>query len=144
MWNLIVGFLAPNLIAVVQQPKFTPAIRATIMFAASVVGGVVTALLNDQFNFEDVLGSILIVGVSAITFYKGLWKPTGVATGIENATSKTPPKVEDLHPSDGPRMEPNPYQGRRKNEKGQIANGLIIAILAVILLILLLSLIGRV
>lgn len=102
MWNLIVGFLMPNVVAVLQQPKFTSQVRAGIMLAVALVGGAGTAYFNDLFNFGDVVGSILIVGVSAITFYKGFWKPTGVAVAIENATSKTPPTVQQAHPDDAP------------------------------------------
>ena len=130
MWSLIVGFLAPNLIALVQQPRFTSQMRAGIMFVASVVGGGLTAYFNGQFNFEDVVGSILTVGVASITFYKGLWKPTGVATGIENATSKTPPTVEQVHPEDAP--------DRAYDERGESLLYVALVVLVIVAIVVLL------
>lgn len=127
MWNLIVGFLAPNIIAIVQNPKMTSQVRALITFTVAIIGGLVTAYLNGLFNFGDIVGSILTVGVAAITFYKGLWKPTGVAVSIENATSSTPPTVMQRHPDDGP------------DERGAVSieRALVIGILAVVFVFLL-------
>lgn len=83
------GFLLPNLVAVIQQPKFSSTNRAIITALVSVIGGFGTAYFTDQFKWDDIIGSVLITGVAAITFYKGFWQPTGVAPAIENATSKT-------------------------------------------------------
>lgn len=87
MWNLVVGFLVPNLIAVIQQPRFTDNTRAVITFVVSILGGLGTAYFTGQWNTQDIVGSCLIVAVAAITFYKGFWKKTGVAPAIERATS---------------------------------------------------------
>ena len=87
MWNLIVGFLVPNLIAIVQQPKWSARARAIFTSVACIIFGGLTAYFNGQFNLGDIVGSILTMGVAAITFYKGLWQPTGVAPKIEQATS---------------------------------------------------------
>lgn len=87
MWNLVIGFLLPTLISVLQQPRFSQTVRSLITAVVCVLGGLGTAYFNDQFNTGDVVGSILITMVAAITFYKGFWKPTGVAPSIEDATS---------------------------------------------------------
>lgn len=130
MWNLIVGFLMPNLVAILQQPKFTSQVRALITAGAAVMGGFGTAYFTGSFNFEDVVGSILITGVAAITFYKGFWKPTGVATSIENATSKTPPTVEQVHPEDAP--------DRRYDDRGESALYVALVVLVVVAILVLL------
>lgn len=109
MWNMIVGFLMPNVVALIQQPRFSTQARAAITALASVLGGLGTAYFTDQFTIGDVVGSILVTGVAAITFYKGFWKPTGVAVGIENATSKTPPTVQQAHPDDAPMPKRDEY-----------------------------------
>jgi hypothetical protein len=100
MWNLIVGFVMPILIALLQQPGLKNWIRATITAVVSIVAGFLTAYFNNQLDFQNIVSSVLVVGVAAITFYKGFWKPTGVAPAIENATSKTPPTVQQAHPDD--------------------------------------------
>lgn len=88
MWTMIVGFAMPPIIAFFQQPSFSPPVRAIITAIFSITGGGVTAYLNDLFNPEDIIGAILVTGVSAITFYRGFWKPTGVAPAVEQATSR--------------------------------------------------------
>lgn len=90
MWNLVVGFLIPNLVAIVQQPKFSQTARAIVTAVICIFFGLGTAYFNAQFNPGDIVGSILIVAVAAITFYKGLWKPSGIAPAIERATSSEP------------------------------------------------------
>ena len=87
MWSLIVGFVLPNLIAILQRPGFPKRIRAVVTALASVVGGGLTAYFNDQFHSQGIVSSILVVGVATITFYHGFWKRTGVAPAIEQATS---------------------------------------------------------
>ena len=112
MWNLIVGFLMPTVIAVIQQPKFSEPVRAGLTAAFSIVAGFITAYLNDSFTKGDVVGSILITGVAAITFYKGFWKPTNVAPSIEAATSAS---------------------GERRNDRGEID---LIRVVVIIILVL--------
>lgn len=87
MWSLIVGFLLPNLVAVLQRPTFSKPLRTGIMAAVSIVGGAATAYFSGDFNGVDITTSVLVTGVAAITFYKGFWQPSGVAPAIESATS---------------------------------------------------------
>lgn len=136
MWGLVVGFLVPNLVAVIQQPRFTPPVRATITAVVSVIGGAGTAYFNGLFNPGDIVGSILICGVTAITFYKGFWKPTGIATTIENATSKTPPTVERLHPDDGPNLRPDPNVPRNDGGVFNANYALTVALLVLVVLLI--------
>ena len=100
MWNLIVGFLSPTIISIIQQPKWRNEVRVGVTFILCMVFGGFTAYLNGQWNFGDVVGSILTVSVAAITFYKGLWKPAGVTPAIENATSPGGTRAEVMHPED--------------------------------------------
>jgi len=87
MWTLIVGFLLPNVIALVQRPTFGKRTRTAITGVFCAVAGVGTAYLTGDFNGKDIVSSVLIVGVSTITFYKGFWKSAGVAPAIEEKTS---------------------------------------------------------
>lgn len=88
MWSLIVGFFMPLAIALVQQPRWSNAARAAVMFVLCAVAGAVTAYLNgDLENGRSLVSSVLLVLVTTISMFKGLWKPTGVAPAIESATS---------------------------------------------------------
>lgn len=91
MWSLVVGFVIPPLLAVVQQPSWSAKWRAVVMFVVALLAGAGTAFFTDQFEGKDVTTSVLIVLVTAIATYESFWKKTGIAPAIEKATSpKTP------------------------------------------------------
>jgi hypothetical protein len=87
MWSLIVGFASPLIISVVEQPRWTASVRALITALVCIIFGALTAYFEGALTAERWVEAALVVGVAAITFYKGLWKPTGVAPAIEAATS---------------------------------------------------------
>ena len=93
MWSLVVGFLSPAVIAILQRPTWSKERRTLLAAAFSIVGGLVTAWLGGELDGAGVTTAVLTVAVATITFYKGLWQPAGVAQLIENATSPAPPKA---------------------------------------------------
>ncbi|WP_199896714.1 hypothetical protein [Streptomyces niger] len=90
MWALIVGFLSPLLISVVNRPHWSSAIRASVQVAVSVLVGLGTAYFAGDFAGKDIVTSILIASVSAISAYKGIFKPTGMSPAVERMTSPAP------------------------------------------------------
>lgn len=86
-WGLILGVLAPMLISVVQQPKFTGTVRAVVAVAASAVIGLLTVLAAGDFAVGEWLTTAALVLVASHTAYEGFYKPTGVAKAIEEGTS---------------------------------------------------------
>lgn len=91
MWNLIVGFALPPLLAVVQQTRWADSVRALLAFAASVAASGVTVWLAGTLTAQGWTTGALTVLVAAVTTYHGFWKPTRVAPTIERATSPSPP-----------------------------------------------------
>jgi len=90
MWALIVGFFLPHLLSVVQQPGWSKGLQSVITFAGSVAAAVGTVLIqNNGWNWHDWVSSTLLILVTAIATYHGLWKPTGIAPAIEKSTSGT-------------------------------------------------------
>lgn len=87
MWALIVGFLTPPILSILQQPTWKEPARAFLAFVWAVVAGGVTAYLTGAFNSRSIISSILLVLVMAIGTYKGFWKPTLISPKIETATS---------------------------------------------------------
>lgn len=87
LWSLIVGFISPMLIAVVDQPGWTRAARTAVQVAVSVVIGLATAYFAGDFTGKDVVSNILIASVAAISAYKGIFQPTGMAPRVARATS---------------------------------------------------------
>lgn len=87
-WGLILGVLLPLLTSVVQQPTWSAPLRAVVGLVAAVIGGFVTCLANGTVgDGQTLLSTIAVVLVAAQATYRGFYKPTGVAPGIEAATS---------------------------------------------------------
>jgi len=88
MWALIVGFLLPPAIAIVQQPSWTEPVRAIVTFIVCLVAGAGTAYFQGDLTGRRWVEASLVTLVATIATFKGLWKPTRVAPEIESATSK--------------------------------------------------------
>ncbi|WP_377271939.1 hypothetical protein [Peterkaempfera sp. SMS 1(5)a] len=89
MWALIVGAIAPLVIAVINQPTWSAPAKAAITAVASVLIGLGTAYFAGDFAGKDVVTSILTAFVAAITAYHGFFKPSTLAPRLERATSLT-------------------------------------------------------
>ena len=92
MWTLIVGFFTPVIISVIQQPKWSDALRSGVAFLCCIIISVVTLFLNNGVSFSNVtirewVTAVLVILVTSISTYKGWWKPTGISPAIEKATS---------------------------------------------------------
>lgn len=90
MWSLVVGFFMPLIIAAVQRSSWSNPVRALVALVMCIIAAFGTVWLAGDFNTDDVVSSILLVLVTSIATYKGLWKPTEVAPKIEAATSPGP------------------------------------------------------
>jgi uncharacterized membrane protein len=90
MWAGIVGFFMPPLLSIVQQPGWSQPLRAIVMFVASIVAALGTVYFTtgtDAFTRDNLITTVLVVMVTAIATYKGLWTPTQISPKIEVATS---------------------------------------------------------
>lgn len=90
VWSLVLGFLVPPILAVIQQPKWSQQVRSLVTFGFALLVGFGNVWLNgDLSKAADWTSAILIVLISAISTYKGFWKPSGIAPAIETKTSTT-------------------------------------------------------
>lgn len=94
MWSLIVGFLSPLVIAVIQQPTWRGPIRVAVTAGFSLVAGMVTAALNGDLTGRSTVSCFLIVAVTSIAAYQNLWRPARAAPWIEAKTSRKRAHVE--------------------------------------------------
>lgn len=88
MWALLVGFFLPLAVSVVVQPRWPSHVKAIVTFLLCVVAAIGTVWTQDvDVGGQTLTKAILTVLVGAVTGYRGLWKPTGVAEAVESATS---------------------------------------------------------
>lgn len=91
-WSILVGTVAPLVIAVAQRPGWSNTARVAISVIFCTVAGAVTAVLDGTITpgpltFSSVLhGSVAVIAAAQVT-YRAFWKPTGVTDSIERATS---------------------------------------------------------
>lgn len=90
----ILGFLAPLLVAIVNQPKMSPLVRRIIAIVVSVVLALVAMLISGTFIVPtDPRGIgitiLAVIGIAQIA-YGLVWKPAGLTDQLEAATSPTP------------------------------------------------------
>ncbi len=84
MWAMIVGFILPAVIAVIQKVKWSDQVRSLVAFVICIITSVGTLFFNDGFtDWTNTPKVFLLIMVTAITTYQGFWKPTGAAGVIE-------------------------------------------------------------
>ena len=92
LWAAALGYVLPLAIAVVAQPRWTGAVKGLLMLAVAVLDGLGTAYFNGQFDGKPIITCILIAAVAIGVAYHTVWKPSGIAPGIERATSTSGPR----------------------------------------------------
>src|SRR4051812_3201163 len=96
LWALALSILTPLATSLIQQPRFSRNVRIGIAAAVSVVVGAGTAYFSGDLTGKSLVVAIGIVLVGAEATYQKVWRPSGLAPAIENATSPTPvPQSED-------------------------------------------------
>lgn len=76
----------PFILALINQPHFSKAVKQIIALVAVVLVGVTVPMLNGEFDFTDILANIGVCFASMQSVYAGLNK-TGVWDSIMHATS---------------------------------------------------------
>lgn len=89
LWDLILAFFMPLLVALVVQSHWDLRAQAITMFLVCLIITVLEHIfiLKDFSLDGDLVKSFLTIMVATIAFYKGWWKPTGVAPAIEERTT---------------------------------------------------------
>ncbi|MEU6347228.1 hypothetical protein ABZ883_40550 [Streptomyces sp. NPDC046977] len=87
LWAMFLGVVAPPVIAVVQQPRWTAPAKAFVMVLFAFGIGIGTAYYNGQFTGHTIAACVMIAVIATGAAYHAVWRPTGVAPGIESATS---------------------------------------------------------
>lgn len=83
MWQLIVGVGLPLLIAVVIKPDWPSLTKWWVGFAMCFVVSIGDVWFSGHFVLVDLGGTLLKVVFLCFTSYLTIWKPSGIAEGIE-------------------------------------------------------------
>ena len=87
LWSTFIGAVLPPLIALVNQARWSPAMKFIVAVLTSIITSAVTVWLKNEFNPHNWFRSALVIALAALTTYHVAWKPSGIAPSIEVATS---------------------------------------------------------
>lgn len=85
LWSGIASFVAPLLVAVVQQPRWAPAVRAIVTALICLGMAWATVVLEGKLTGARWTTATLLVLSGAVFWYQTIWKT--VAPRLEVATS---------------------------------------------------------
>ncbi len=87
LWAAALAAVLPPIIAIVNQPRWAGPVKALFMLLVATAVGLGTAYFNDSFHGRTIVSCVLVAVIVIATTYHTLWKPSGIAPGIEQATS---------------------------------------------------------
>ena len=90
LWAGALGYVLPPVIAIVAQPRWSGAVRALLMLFVATADGLGSAYFTDQFTGRSTVTCMLTAAIAIGVAYHTVWKPSGIAPGIERATSTRP------------------------------------------------------
>lgn len=90
MWSGLVGFGMPPLVAIINQATWASWVRAIVTLLLCVAAGAGTAYFDGNLTGQRWTTAALIVATAAIASYRMFWRPSGIAPGIEAATTPSP------------------------------------------------------
>jgi|SRR6188768_2337766 hypothetical protein len=92
MWSALVGFFLPLAIEVPKRQRWPSWAKGLFAFACCLLAAAGTAFFSGTLqNFRDIATAALFVTFTALGSYRLLWKPSGIANGINDTTNPTPP-----------------------------------------------------
>ena len=90
MLGVVIGFLSPPVLALIQQTPWKPALKAVVTFLWAVIVGAITTYVADEWTGRNVISVMLVILVSAVATYQGFWKNFTWLHAVERKTSYWP------------------------------------------------------
>lgn len=87
MVTLVVGFFLPVVLSVLIQTGWDKRVQSVVAFFVSALAAAATLYVKGDLTGKTWVSATLIILVTAIATYHGLWKSTGVAPSIESRTN---------------------------------------------------------
>jgi hypothetical protein len=89
--NALIGFFLPLVVSVFQHYKFPTWFRVAIAAATSLAAGVFSTWAEGKLDWTNWGTAAIIIFTTSQLTYVTVWKPTGIAPKVEEATSPSPP-----------------------------------------------------
>lgn len=87
-FDLAIGGVAmPFLIAIINQSHWSPKVRGVVAFAACLGAAALLSALHGTLTLTHWRDSAILVTGAAMVMYHALWRPSGLAPALEDATT---------------------------------------------------------
>jgi len=83
MYQAIVAFFLPAIIAIINSPGWGPRTKYWVSFAVVFAAAALHLAIAGQFSWVDLPGSVLKTLFLTIGSYLVFWKPSGIGKKIE-------------------------------------------------------------
>ena len=87
-WALVLGLLVPFAQSIVQRPEWSQKVRVALALGLALAVGLATVLSEGNFDLGNWFGTAGLVLAASQTAYALVYKPTGVAKALEQATTR--------------------------------------------------------
>lgn len=81
------GGLLPFVIALINQSHWSPKLRGAVAFLVCLGGAAALAYWHGTLTWGDWRNTAIVVTGAAMVMYHALWKPSGLAPAVEDATT---------------------------------------------------------
>src|SRR4051794_268870 len=88
--SAVAGAALPIVAAIFKQDRLSRRANTIIAAALALGTALVVAWARHEFDPENILPAFTATYTTAVAFYHGLWKPTGVAPTVQRRTSARP------------------------------------------------------
>lgn len=100
--GLVAGGLTPLVLSVLNQPFLSKAQKHAVALVGSGAVGLLTVYLAGQFDTSDLVTTLPLVYAACQAAYHLFWKPSGVTSTIEDATSVSDGEVVENYDAPPP------------------------------------------
>ncbi len=100
--STLVGGGLPVIASVLKQDRLGSRANTVIAVAVAITAAVVVTAVRHELTPQNLAISFAAMYTTAVAFHLGLWKPTGIAPGVQTRTSakrNTPPATLDPAPT---------------------------------------------
>lgn len=94
LWTGIVSFIMPLIVSIVIQSHWSKPIKTTAAAIVCLIAAFIEVSLKGELTATNLTGSTLTILGATIVFFKGFWKPLGVADALEEQTDILPAPPE--------------------------------------------------
>lgn len=83
---LLTGVIVPLLVGLLTKINASPSIKSILNFGLSALAGVLATVSDIDFEWKAFLVNFALTWAVSVASYYGLWRPTGVAPAVQEAT----------------------------------------------------------